>query len=175
MQHKIRVRLGHAEFEAEGTEEKVQAQYEQFLAALERMDGGSAPSPAPKSDVGATDLNGEKPSGGTVDNAFLTRIFELRQDGVVALRVLPKGPDKEADALLLIIYGYRRLKNEEDILATQMLKAAGYSGISVDRLARSLAFHERLVIRGGHRKGTTYSLNNQGITKAEEIATKIFE
>src|ERR1043166_6447097 len=101
---------------------------------------------------------------------MLARMFELRADGVIALRVLPKGDEREADAFLLILYGYRRLKGDEDILGTQLLRSAQHSGIDTYRPAHALASYDRYVIRGGQRKGSTYSLNNQGIIKAEEIA-----
>jgi hypothetical protein len=166
--HRIKIKLGDAEFEAEGAEATVQAQYEQFLSTFERIGQKSVPPQVTNSTL-------EKPPAGALDDALLGRIFDVRQDGVVALKVLPKGDGKEADAFLLILYGYRRLKQEEDVLGTHLLRAAEYSGLTAYRPAQALAAHERYVIRGGHKKGSTYSLNNQGVTKAEEIATKIFE
>ena len=98
MAHKIKIKLGDAEFEAEGVAETVQAQYDQFLSALDRV-GQKTATPNKSSAV-------EKPPlPGTLDDALLGRIFDLRQDGVVALRVLPKGDSREADAFLLILYG----------------------------------------------------------------------
>jgi hypothetical protein len=67
------------------------------------------------------------------------------------------------------------LEGEEDVLATHLLRAAEYSGLKAYRPAHALAPHDRYVIRGGQKKSSRYSLNNQGISKAEEIATKIFE
>ena len=171
---KVRMKLGDAEFEAEVAADEVQAMYDQFLAAVRA--GGSAKKPAEVADsTHHKDNNGDTPPpAGSVDEALMARLFDQRQDGVVALRLLPKGTEKDADALLLLLLGYRRLKNEEDVLATQLLKAASYSGLRVDRLSRLMATHERYVITGGQRKGTTYTLNNQGVTKAEEIAAQIF-
>jgi hypothetical protein len=169
--HRIKIKLGNAEFEAEGAEESVQSQYERFLQAVERT--------SPKQPAAQTPQNGTQeqvqPPTGLFDDALLSRIFDVRQDGVVALKVLPKGQDKEADSLLLILFGYWRLKNEERIGATQLIRAAQYSGIPVNSPAQALAIHDRYFIRGGQRKGTTYCLNNQGITLAEGIASKIFD
>jgi hypothetical protein len=171
--HRIKIKLGDAEFEAEGSEQSVQAQYELFLGALERKTVKEPGTPTPKAN-GAPE--GERRENlGAFDDNMQARIFELRQDGIVALRVLPKGNDREADALILLLYGYRRLKNEENVLATHLLRAAQYSGVSVYRPAHALAVHDQFLIRGGQKKGSTYSLNNQGVTKAEEIAAKIFE
>jgi hypothetical protein len=171
--HKIKFKLGDAEFEAEGAEEAVQAQLERFLAALEAR-AAVAPPPKPATSANHPNGNAEAPATGEFDESLLPRIFELRQDGVVALRVLPKGSDKEGEALLLILLGFRRLKNEEHVLATQLLRASSYSGVGVYRPAHALAQYDRFLIRGGQRKGTTYSLNNQGIVKAQEIAMQIF-
>ena len=163
--HRIKIKLGDSEFEAEGASETVQAQYEQFLAALDRT-GTKTPSAKTAS---------QQPQNTGDGDAIFSRIFEMRPDGVVTLKLLPKGDEKEADAFLLILYGYRRLKQEETVLGTHLLRAAELSGLSSYRPAHALAPHERYVIRGGQKKGSTYALNNQGVSKAEEIANKIFE
>lgn len=164
--HRIKTKIGDNEFEAEGTPEVVQAQYDQWLGHLSQ----SAIKPKPQSDKG----NQHTHATGT-DETIWPRIFELRPDGFVTLKVLPKGDEKEGDAFLLILYGYRRLKQEETVMATHLLRAAELSGLSSYRPAHALAAHDRYVIRGGQKKGTTYTLNNQGVNKAEEIGAKIFE
>jgi hypothetical protein len=171
--HRIKIKLGDAEFEAEGSEQSVQAQYLQFLEALKSV----APSKPPPALAAAPRgrIEGQQPADKVHIDEIAANIFELRQDGVVALKVLPKGNDREGDALLLILLGYRRLKNEEAVLATHLLKAAQISGIDVYRPANALVVHDNFIIRGGQRKGSTYRLNNQGVRKAEEIATRIFE
>jgi hypothetical protein len=172
MNSKIRIKLGDAEFEAEGTEESVNAQYEQFIAALDRRN--IVPTPAAAIAPKFAE-NGTQATATPFDDSLVPRIFELRQDDVVTLKVLPKGPDKEADSILLLLYGYRKMKNEESVLATKLLLASKYSGVSIYRPAHALAQYESLIIRGGQKKGTTYTLNNQGVRKAEEIAAQIFQ
>jgi hypothetical protein len=174
---KFRVKFGEAEFEADVPTDKVQSMYDQFLATLEkRAERASWPfnagqqKPKPPAEGATPDR-----LPGSFDDALLTRIFELRQDGYVTLRVLPKGDQKEADAFLLILYGYRRLKNEDTVLSTHLLRAGEFSGLNSYRPAHALATHESLIIRGGYKKGSTYTLNNQGIAKAEEIAARIFD
>ena len=132
MAHRIKIKLGDAEFEAEGTEELVQSQYEMFLAAMQSR------SVAPTPSVAEIKQQDQTPPPAFTDN-LIARIFELRPDDVVALRALPKGQDKDADALLLLLYGYKKLKNEEHVLATHLLKASSYSGIPVYRPAHALA------------------------------------
>lgn len=173
---RVRMKIGDAEFEAEvPTDEVVQQMYDRFLAAIEKRVG-EAPTMGAKMlpKVGDAAPGTNEKSGEAADG-LVSRIFELRADGFVTLKMLPKGDQKEADSFLLILYGYRKLKNEETVLATHLLRAAEYSGLQAYRPAHALTVHDRYVIRGGYKKGSTYALNNQGLVKAEEIAAKIFE
>lgn len=83
--------------------------------------------------------------------------------------MLPKGQQKLADGLLLLLYGFRKLKQQEMVLSLDLMKAARQSGIQLPRLDRTLAKHKELVVEGGAGKGKRYGLNNLGITRAEEI------
>lgn len=169
---RIKMKIGDAEFEADVPADQVQPMYDQFLAALQNRAPAKPVAPAVAT-PGTPDP--APPNPALFDQSMLQRVFELRADGFVTLRLLPKGDNKEADAFLLILFGYRRLKNEEVVLATHLLRAAELSGLSAYRPAHALAAHERYVIRGGQKKGSTYALNNQGVTKAEEITAKIFD
>jgi hypothetical protein len=102
---------------------------------------------------------------------LLRRLFDLREDGVVTLKALPPGAERRAEALLLILYGYRRPKNEEGVLATRLHRAAAQSGISIRWAAYELARYDRFVHRIGQRKGSTYSLNDEGLAMAQEITS----
>jgi hypothetical protein len=173
---RVKIKHGDSEFEADVPADKVQSIYDQFLATLEKR----TQAPLQPSNAGGKDHDAKLKSSaasieGQADQQLLTRLFETRADGMVTLRVLPKGDTKEADAFLLLLYGFRRLKEEEDVLATHLLRAAELSGLVAYRPAHALAPHESLVIRGGQKKGSTYSLNNQGVIKAQEIAARIFE
>jgi hypothetical protein len=164
--HRIKIKLGDAEFEAEGAEDKVQAQYDQFLAALERAGTKLPQKPA------APGLSGPQQPP---DDAHLARLFELRNDGAISLRVRPEGLDA-ADIVAILLYGYLKLKNEESVLATQLLKSSRVSGLGLDRIDRAAeSYMPRYIMRGGQRKGTSYTLTTQGITKAEEVAALIIE
>jgi len=172
----VRMKIGDAEFEADvPSDEVVQQMYDRFLAAVENRVAdapsiGAKPPPKPQNGIsGADDKNGKDP------DSLVKRIFELRQDGFVTLKMLPKGDQKEADAFLLILYGYRKLKGEETVLTTHLLRAAEFSGLQGYRPGSALATHDRYIIRGGYKKGSTYALNNQGLMRAEEIAAKIFD
>jgi hypothetical protein len=168
----VRMKIGDAEFEADVPADSVQSMYDRFLAAVEKKPAvAPAGAGAP---VNPAKPNEQRPPG-AVDEAFLARVFELRPDGFVTLRALPRGEERDADAFLLILYAYRRLKNEERILGTQLLRSAELSGITNARPGDALNAHESLVIRSGLKKGRTYQLNNPGVVRAEEIAARIFD
>lgn len=158
---RLKMRIGDAEFEAEVAEDEVHPMYHQFLSML-----GERRPPAGNAGLA-------KSSRKAFDQSLPTGIFDLRQDGTIVLKVLPDGPDRNADAMLLLLYGYYLLKNEECVLATQLFRAAEQSGISLRRPAKECIRNGRYVVRNGQRKGSNYALNSQGLAVAKEIAAKI--
>jgi hypothetical protein len=64
---------------------------------------------------------------------LLERVFDLRRDGIVILKVLPEGPAQCAHALLLLLYGYQQVKKE------YVLERRGLAAVSLrsDRLDQS--------------------------------------
>jgi hypothetical protein len=182
---RLKMKIGEAEFEADVPENEVQPMYQQFLSMLERRSQAAVPLPASakadhKPPIEATIRAGSAAQahqalGDTFDDTLLARIFELRQDGAVTLKVLPPtGPDTNADAMLLLLYGYRRLKNEDYVLATQLFRAAAQSGITLRRPVNAYMRNSRFVIRGGQRKGSHYALSSHGLAMAKEITARIF-
>jgi hypothetical protein len=162
-QHRIKLKIGDAEFDAEGDAEIVKSQFEQWLALVKDKPAAAA----------ATAVQSQ-PAGGQTD-ALLARVFAQRPDGTVTLKVLPKGKTRESDALLLLLYGYKRVKGTENIYGTQLMKAARFSGVQLERIDRTLNVHQQFFMRGGQRRSANYTLNNRGVARAEEIMAEIFE
>ena len=177
---RLKMKIGEAEFEADVPENEVQPMYYQFLSMLERRSqaavplSGAKPDQRPAVEVTVQAGSSVQSLGETFDDALLARIFDLREDGAVTLKVLPTGPDTNADAMLLLLYGYQRLKNEEYVLATQLFRAAAQSGITLRRSVNEYMRNSRFVIRGGQRKGSHYSLSSHGLAMAKEITARIF-
>lgn len=167
MAHKIKVKLSDAEFEAEGAEDKVQAQYDQFLQALAVQ---SANPSKPKEKAGGV----SEGAGAPEDDARLSRIFDLGQDGLILFRAHPPDTVEAADKLALLLLGYRRLASKVHVLSTQLSRSARQSGlgdVSIDTTAKP--YIPRFVLKGGQRKGTTYTLTTQGLTRAWEVAAQM--
>jgi hypothetical protein len=160
---RLKMKIGDAEFEAEVAEAEVQPMYDQFLSML----GGRRLPPAQADFVETTRT--------AFDQSLLTQIFDFREDGVVVLKVLPEGgADNVADAILLLLYGYYLFKNEECVLATQLIPAAKQSGIWLRRpIHECIRKNDRFVVHNGQRKGSNYALNNEGLAVAKEIIAKI--
>ena len=185
---RLKMKIGEAEFEADVPENEVQPMYHQFLSMLERRsqaavslsatDAKADQRPAIEATVRAgssVQSLSVQALGATVDDTLLARIFHLRENGAVTLKVLPPtGPDTDADAMLLLLYGYRRLKNEDYVLATQLFRAAAQSGITLRRSVNEYMRNSRFVIRGGQRKGSHYTLSSHGLAMAKEITARIF-
>jgi hypothetical protein len=171
--HKVRVKIGDAEFEAEGGEELVKAQFADFLAAL-----SAKPSQQHKPKANAMEPEDGLPDdagnhNGDASSELINRAYLPVKD-LISLRFLPKSENQDADTLLLLLYGYEKLKGLDSVLVTQLLRAAKQSGLSLDRIDRASAKYSSLLLKGGTRKGSKYSLNNQGRAKAIEILKAMF-
>jgi len=170
--YKIHVRLGQDEFNGEGPVETVKAAYDQFLVVLanrlkEPLRNGNGHPPEPPT--------GERePTVGKIDDA-LSQIFKLDGSGIVSLNGLPTGQNRDADAALLVMLGFNKLRSINDVPVTKLIKGLTQSGITVERFDRIIGpYVGSFVIKGGQRIGAHYRLNNLGLQKAEEIAKMLF-
>ena len=88
---------------------------------------------------------------------------------------LPKTEDPDADALLLLVYGYQELRpNDYPVSGVRLMQSAKQSGLhQVDRIDRTIDAHTQFVNSAGSRRGKKYSLNNQGSLKAKELIKNV--
>ncbi len=170
--YKLNVKLPDGSwFEAEGPEPSVKADFQLFLDAL---------AISPKKTTETVDLkpnlDGLNPAASiaptTVSPELLSRVF-LVQGENISLRLLPTGSKRDPDALLLIIYAFRALKNATDVTSGRLAICARISGIQTDRIDRIIAQHDEYVTKGGVKKGKKYGLNNPGVRYAEELLTRL--
>lgn len=166
--HRIKVKLGNAEFDAEGKPEAVQAQYEAFLKLVALL-------PKPETVAPKTDFIKVTPTGAIeIADAVLDRVF--RRGDVLSLSALPSGEEREADTMLALLYGYLKLQNEQTVTGTSLRKSALVSGVNIDRADRVLnTLIPDFVLAGGVRKARRYQLNNRGLTRAEGIIKGILQ
>lgn len=168
--HHLKVRVGDSEFEATGEEDVVNAQYSLFLEAI-----------AATRSMGRTPKNGQPSIERTPANQEHLdgpwgRFYTLESDGNVSLKVLPNTEQQNADAIVLLLYGYAHLREADTVGGTELLAMARKSGLRIDRIDRNVpAAYNRYINRGGSRRGSRYSLNNQGLQYAQQILDAEFE
>ena len=160
--HRIKVKIGDAEFEAEGPTELVKQQYSAFLEAISKVSQGAPASQTP--------LRNPPPGDANPDDLAL--VFQQGKEGVSLLRT-PKTDQPKADALIVLLYGFLKLQDERAVGATTLLKAAVASGLGLDRIDRTIEARSAWVHATGNRKGKRYTLTNPGIVEAKRMVNAL--
>ena len=180
---KLRIKLKDYEFEAEGATKVVCEQYEafqNFLAHLpkntiaseleETKDPLVRPSPPPTLTNPTTKASVSNPT---------IPVSKLFTEDPKTSRLTPKitssGGNKAEETILLLLLGYRELKNHTEVSALQLNQALKGIGGAQTRLDRVLAgsLKTQLVLKSGKGKGGKYRLTTLGIQKAREMATEL--
>jgi len=181
--YKLRVKIGAAEFEAEGAEDTVKAQFEEFKSLLAAPTGPQAQTLVTPAPAG----NGANQRGATVTAEQtedvpqgFERLFAVDDSygrKAVTLRLLPQGEDREWVALLLLLWGFKRKFGEERIRVTVLKDVLERSGLTIDRVDRVADKPQRngLLLKGGKAKGGTYALTNTGQARAEQEFKQLLE
>jgi hypothetical protein len=163
---RLRVKIGAHEFEAEGPRQIVATYFEAWkqLVAVHSPSAGAVVPPLTRADAASGAPAASDPAG--------CDLFAVdRQRNLLTLRVSPAG---DADAALLLLYGFRQygVDDGQQLLATRLQAALAASGHRRVRLDRTLARHRaaRLVKKTGRRKGSTYELTPAGAQRAETLA-----
>jgi hypothetical protein len=157
--YKLHIRIGQSEFNAEGPEALVKDAYEMFLQAAKAL-------PAQAQTTKQSESQSEPTSEG-----LLQRIYQAdSKRGIVSLIHLPtESANRSSDAAMLILYGYKKLLNIEDVPVTKLMAGLRQSGIHVSRLDGIMSVYSQSVLKGGSRIGGRYRLNNQGLAQAEGL------
>lgn len=159
---KLRVKLGAREFEAEGPADLVAERFKEFRAIAEIHATTSSAVPAV--------------TAPTPPHPWLQRLYRHHPHShTISLRILPQGTDRQADAALLVLLGYRSLEGEEEVPVTRVTEALRQSGVPVTRLDRLLTLHtkQHMVLKAGQGKGGRYRLTTQGLARAEALAQEL--
>ena len=159
--NRIHIKLGDYEFEAEGPPDIINQQFEAFQEMVKTLLNASKNSTTDKPDP-------EDSIGKAIDDTALSRIFHESGD-LLSLTATPETDDSKGDALLLLIYGYNKLRNEPKITGVTLMKATRQSGVSINRVDRYMDTKKEFILAGGVKRGKRYSLNNKGIQYVEEM------
>jgi hypothetical protein len=181
---KLRIKIGNAEFDAEGPQETVQKSFDKFLKAAEKIPASPSRSPRleeaapiPSASVSpSASPSPEPPFGDEIDSGILSRVFDVdAKRGIVSLRILPPdGPSRACDAGIMILYGAQTMLRVHDLPVTKFKKGLLKSGVLFGRITNMIAPYSHMVIKGGSGVGGRYALNNQGVVHAENLIRRIF-
>lgn len=178
--YRLKAKIGEHEFDATGDPEVVNAQFQAFkelvamaLAApsaaktTQTIEGAHIPSTATLFPPSGLPPRAE-PS--TVDTQ-LSRIMRV-DDRIVSLTVRAKEID---DAVLLILYGHKMLRDTEAVGGFEVIGGLTATGQRVERADRVLdrAARNGFVIIIGERRSRRYRLTNVGLSKAREVAAEL--
>jgi hypothetical protein len=171
---RLKIKVGIHEFEAEGPAAVVNEQFQTWKELVVYSPVGDppyAPLNPPATEIPAT-IQSPRPSDGASVDAQLPKIMNV--DGrVISLTVRAKKVD---DAVLLILYGQKVLRDNDAITGGEVMEGlTATGGTSVDRVDRLL---EKLGRDGdaiviGERRAKRYRLTNAGITKARQLASEL--
>jgi len=171
--YRLKIQHHGSLFEAEGDKETVNEQFRAFQEMI-RMSPPVAPPvqtlPAEtKNPTDATAPNNSVP----FNEQLLDKIMRLEAK-VVSLTVRPKTVQ---DALLLLVYGQKILRQNElcsgGVLLAGLVNTGGYSPIDrVDRLLHNMGLAGDLIVTGEHR-AKKYRLSNSGLAKVRQIAAEL--
>ena len=169
---RLKVKIDGQEFEAEGRSDLVTQQFEAFRLMIQGAGLVTAQHPIHPEGRRPRDLTTPQESipqasHRDIDLAKLFRVSPQTQ--LLSLCQPPGGKYPEADAVLLLLLGHKRLRNEEDVPVTVLTEALKQSGCRVKRLDRTLTVYtkDHSVVRSGRGKGGKYRLTNLGLKKAE--------
>jgi hypothetical protein len=155
---KIKIEIGDRKFEAEGPVDVVQAHVNAFMKLTV---GGSAETLAAE-------------AAAAERKARTVPLDKLLYVGgqTVYLRVKPRHAQH---AVLLLMFGYRQLRNNHLLAGIDMiqgLRSAGYKQRRVDHILNSLA-RQKFVATEGKYRGRRYKLTDNGVERGDQIAREL--
>ena len=177
---KLRVKASDYELEAEGSRDFLNEQYEAFKQLLEDVTQKPVASRSrekidiPSQRASKTPPLPEKKTVEPLNSqtkSFQKLLVWNDRTQRVKSTVLPDGPTRIADTVLLLLLGYRELRGLNQIsalLLNQGLKSAGLDDYRLDR-EMSPYLKAKLVLRSGVGKGTRYRLTTRGVKRAHEL------
>lgn len=165
--HRLRVKIGTAEFEASGTEQSVREQYALFLKAL----GGTGARPA-LSAAETAPVGDVYPASPIVPGDVVSKAFAMAGT-VLALKQLPKGDIGRS--VLALLWGFDGLQGRAQVPAILLMQSLRASGIEIDRLDRVLTKHRGRYGFVGTKKGKSYGLTSAGRAYAAQVLLETFQ
>jgi hypothetical protein len=94
----------------------------------------------------------------------------------IALLVNPSGETGHADAVLLVLYGFKQSWDMDEVKVTTLKKCLAVSGLRPDRIDRTMSpYVPQFVFKTGRGPGSKYRLTTPGFERADGLARSLFE
>lgn len=176
--YKLRVKLGAHEFEAEGTEDAVKEQFnawKDLISTLSQTTRPAGPSVPPVSRL--HDVVEEV----RTKDGFNTQTWDIficdDKRKLITLKVNPSGETRDPDAALLVMYGYKRAFQMDEVKVGRLKEALAVSGLRPDRMDRTLSDYiaKGFLLKTGRGPGGKYRLTTTGYDRADALAKNLFE
>lgn len=181
---RLKVKVGVHEFDAEGPSEQVSLQFQAWKDLIASVPVVAQP---PRAGEGRRTIT--LPADAV--HEVKTRdgytapwdVFGTDADkDLMTLKVHPPAGDtRDADAILLVMYGYRKAGNDgagiSEVPVTKLKESLDVSGIRIPRIDRAVGAYLKsgYLLKSGRGKGGVYRLTNTGFARAEDLAQRLFE
>lgn len=167
--YKLHIKIGENEFNSEGPAEIVKEAFDTWRELIASMPSKPTVSKEGRNNSKYIDPDNIEPE--RLNRLFL---YDPTKD-LMSVRIFPRGTERERDTLLLILLGYKVLKDKHEVMATKLTRSMRQSGCKVTRVDRLAAkyINQGLVNKGGMAKSGHYSLTNTGLARAIEIMDEI--
>ncbi len=114
--------------------------------------------------------------GLSLDLGEVAESYSVNAADELSLRVMPRGfkdRERNADALMLLLYGKLALQGKSQVTAPALVRSARQSGLKLDRASRLLDRRGRYVLTEGRRRGKRYGLTADGIKYCEGLLVSL--
>jgi hypothetical protein len=169
--YKLHLKIGPHEFSAEGPSEIVKQDFENWKSLIQQDVATQPALASPSGQNGKPSDNLNPPTKIQTEKVY---VLDEKRD-MISLRILPRSDDRYADALLLILLGYKTIKAVDELMVTQLKPSMRQSGCLVERIDQVAAKYVRqgFLNKGGMGKGGRYSLTNSGVEKATALLNSL--
>ncbi len=173
---RLKIKIGPHEFEAEGSSQAVNEQFQMFKEMVAAAPASIPTYPRTQSEAPTLSpvspaANGNEPEN--ADNSLHKIVEHDNDERVVSLTVKPQSVE---EAILVMLLAQKWLLANETVTGSAIIdglkSTGGMEFTRVDRLLEKMGREGNIIVIG-ERRSKRYRLTNAGITKARTIANDL--
>lgn len=171
----LKLKFTTTDFEADGETTEVLEAREWWLKNVFKKHGNVVEKHEETARGAQEVVNGDSAVPQAHGLSEIGEAFTQTAAGVLHLAAKLPGDDRERDALVLLLAGFRDLMGRSEIYGGDLMKALTQSGYPMRRVDGSLMLLEKdgLVVIRGVNRGKRYVLTAPGTKKAKELAREV--